>query len=147
MCNLPCGSWISQRSDAPVTRANDHRHRTAARFAALAVMFSVALCALMALATPSFARDRLQREELEAWWNETQAGKSATRKTCAVAAETGCSRDKVARSRGAAYPIVKRARNVTANARAEARQSADSDAARTPRHDRPGRYFLHGPRF
>ncbi|MGJ5179871.1 hypothetical protein ACQR16_29650 [Bradyrhizobium oligotrophicum] len=142
-----------------MTEANQHRRRMSA---GLPVMLCVALCASIALVGPTMARDQLQREELEAWWSETQAGKKAAKTTCAASTGAGCSRRHgTAQSRngreGATVDrapvrtahrarVIKRG-SVAANARAEARDSVGSDAAMQPRRDRPGRYFLHGPRF
>ena len=41
----------------------------------------------------------------------------------------------------------KRGRDVAANSRGEARDAEGADLEMSPRRDRPGRYFLHGPRF
>ncbi|WP_315781910.1 hypothetical protein [Bradyrhizobium sp. SZCCHNR2011] len=155
---------ISQRSDTPVTHANDQRRRTSTRSVRrLAVVITVTLFALMSLSEPGLAREKLLREDLEAWWSQLQARKDAARKTCAESTAPGCGRHQTARSRtGGAEAMTQRdasahatphrsrtsrhERGMTANARAEARDNADS-SDRRPRRDRPGRYFLHGPRF
>jgi hypothetical protein len=120
-------------------------------------MTIVTLFALMSLAEPSLAREKLLREELEAWWSQLQARKDAARTTCTESTAAGCGRRQTARSRNVgaeamtqrnasarAAPhrsrITRHERGMTANARAD-------DSETGPRRDRPGRYFLHGPRF
>ncbi|WP_456771168.1 hypothetical protein [Bradyrhizobium sp. USDA 4369] len=61
------------------------------------------------------------------------------------AAQLKGSMDTTTRSETKRRRAAKRGRDVAANARAEARGAAGSDLE--PRRDRPGRYFLHGPRF
>ncbi len=150
------------------------------------LMVTLLLSTVLLLDGRAFAEETL-RDQLEAWWNQTQAGRSAARTTC-VRSETGCTRHKIVRSRRdreaataalegqvgrvrrassgsdalperdvglssemsvsqAAKPrhVAKRGRRVV-NARAEAGGGV-SDRDIGPRRDRPGRYFLHGPRF
>lgn len=148
------------------------------------------LLSLLSVVPGAAVAEESLRDQLEAWWKQTQVGKHA-RKGCARS-EHGCAKPVIARSRngreaamappeaehgrvthvrrassgkdveaaGQAAPAAdmsiaeapkprraaKRGRHLAANARAEAGAGpvAREDG---PRRDRPGRYFLHGPRF
>ncbi len=166
-CSMSCSQSDKPRSDAHVTHANDHRRRFSSRLATWLAIMAVALSASIPM-EPAFARDALKWEDLKAWWNETQVGRSSTKTPCANAAGTNCARRKTVRNRkhnaevaavgpanedrqatGAVKRVrhAKRGHQVTTNARAEVRGTGESDPDTAPRRDRPGRYFLHGPRF
>ncbi|MGJ4952061.1 hypothetical protein [Bradyrhizobium sp. HKCCYLS20291] len=143
--------------------AHDHRRRARAGLARPLVMIAVVMSASLLLAGPTFARDRLLREDLEAWWSQLQAKMSPAKKPCLTATETGCSRRQMTRTRKSGEEVmaeratsdrrgmrqvhISKQRRTAVSARAEARESVDPDADREIRRDRPGKYFLHGPRF
>ncbi len=126
---------ISQRMDTPVLHTPGHRRRLSAQPMRLGLVLTLLLSTLLPDGR-AFAEESL-RDQLEAWWNQTQAGKRGQ-----VGQVRQASSGSGART---ARHVAKRGRHV-ANARAEAGGGVfDHDSG--PRRDRPGRYFLHGPRF
>ncbi|MGY3454366.1 hypothetical protein ACVILH_006708 [Bradyrhizobium sp. USDA 4353] len=140
----------------PVHQNLGQHHRLLAQPVRLGLTIALLLSTLVLLERPAVAQASL-RDQLEAWWNETQIGKSRARKSC-VASEPGCKGRKATRTArgrdGAKVTLAaeareragKRRRHVAVDARAEGGGGVlDEDTG--PRRDRPGRYFLHGPRF
>ncbi|MGJ4929919.1 hypothetical protein ACQR1I_28320 [Bradyrhizobium sp. HKCCYLS2038] len=146
-----------------LTYTEEHRRRASTGSARPLVMIAVVMSASLLFAGPTFARDRLLREDLEAWWSQLQAKMSPAKKPCIGATGSGCSRREMVRTRksddeamagratlyrrGMRQVHISKQGRAAVTARAEARESVDSDADRASRHDRPGKYFLHGPRF
>lgn len=121
--------------DTPVLHTPGHRRRLSAQPMRLGLIVALLLSTLLPDGR-AFAEESL-RDQLEAWWSQTHAGKRS---------QVGQARHALSGSDAkTARHVAKRRRHV-ANARAEA-EGGTFDHDSGPRRDRPGRYFLHGPRF
>ncbi|WP_139020635.1 hypothetical protein [Bradyrhizobium sp. ORS 285] len=120
-------------SDVLHTPAHRHRRSLPLRLGMMAIL-------LLSMLLPdghALAREQSMRDRLEAWWNETHVGAKRVSTGGGKTAHGGTKRRHAA----------KRRHDVAVNTRAQARATAASVREPVPRRDRPGRYFLHGPRF
>lgn len=128
-------SRISQRSDAPVLQAINHRHHLSAQPVGPRVIVTFLLAVFLLMDGQAFAQESLQRDVVRAWPKHGRMAEPSCVSSRSVAGMR-CTKHVLARSRAKGNRPV-----------AAARAEANDDSPAMRRRDRPGRYVLHGPRF